>query len=202
LHNTGTTVQSLVDGALPANDLNSLFRDARRGDNIAVRALVARIRPKLFGIAFSVVHNTAAADDIAQEAMVRILTSSALFAGLGSLEGWMMRIAQNAAKNHRRNQQRRQQLINQTPPEVLQERGALQKGSPSVADQMQDEQLKAQLHRAIAELPERQREVVSLRAIAGLEFSLIAQTLRITEANARMAFSNAKKQLHRSLEPS
>jgi DNA-directed RNA polymerase specialized sigma24 family protein len=114
-----------VDGGLSVVELPELFRRARAGEDDAVRALVLRMRPKLFGVAYSIVQDAAAADDVAQHAMIRILTKSALFAGLGSLEGWMLRIANNAAKNHRRDHQRRQQLMNQSGHTELQVRGAL-----------------------------------------------------------------------------
>jgi RNA polymerase sigma-70 factor, ECF subfamily len=191
-----------VDGGLSVVELPELFRRARAGEDDAVRALVLRMRPKLFGVAYSIVQDAAAADDVAQHAMIRILTKSALFAGLGSLEGWMLRIANNAAKNHRRDHQRRQQLMNQSGHTELQVRGALASAPDAADDRLHHHQRIEQLRAALQQLPERQREVVQLRAVAGLSFALVASTLGISEANARMAFSNAKKHLQKTLEPS
>jgi RNA polymerase sigma factor (sigma-70 family) len=54
---------------------------------------------------------------------------------------------------------------------------------------------------AVASLSERQRDVVRLRAIGGLDFKAVGETLRISEENARVTFAQAKKKLMDRLAP-
>ena len=54
---------------------------------------------------------------------------------------------------------------------------------------------RTRLLNAVTSLSERQRDVVRLRAIAGLDFKAVADTLGISEENARVTFSQAKKKL-------
>ena len=44
-------------------------------------------------------------------------------------------------------------------------------------------------------LSERQRDVVRLRAVVGLDFRAVGETIGISEENARVTFSQAKKRL-------
>ena len=52
-----------------------------------------------------------------------------------------------------------------------------------------------QVRAAVLALPRRQREVLTLRVDGGLSFQDIAQTLRITENNAKVQFHHAVKRL-------
>jgi RNA polymerase sigma-70 factor (ECF subfamily) len=52
-----------------------------------------------------------------------------------------------------------------------------------------------QVRAAVLALPRRQREVLTLRIDGGLSFKDIAQTLRITENNAKVQFHLAVKRL-------
>lgn len=55
--------------------------------------------------------------------------------------------------------------------------------APSPAESMQHSETAAELHRLIAELPERQREAVKLKFIAGLDYKEISQAMDTTIGN-------------------
>ncbi len=55
--------------------------------------------------------------------------------------------------------------------------------APSPAEDLQQSETTAQLHRLIAELPERQREAVKLKFIAGLDYQQISQAMDTTIGN-------------------
>jgi RNA polymerase sigma factor (sigma-70 family) len=176
--------------------LRALFDRARSGDAVALDALCRTVRPRLFRVAHAVLHDAAAADDVAQEALVRAVTRPFLFLGTGTVGGWMTRIALNLAKNRRRDARRRGEILAEAVVDDLVARGARPGGTVPAADErLVAEEQRARLRQALHELPERQRDVVELRAVAGLEFAVVARTLGITESNARMAFANAKKKL-------
>jgi RNA polymerase sigma-70 factor (ECF subfamily) len=118
-----------------------------------------------------------------------------LFLGTGSVAGWMTRIAVNLAKNRRRDQQRRGDITAGAMPEELVARGALAADFDAPDVVFLDALDRAQLMNAVTSLSERQRDVVRLRAIAGLDFKAVADTLGISEENARVTFSQAKKKL-------
>ncbi|MBM4279260.1 MAG: sigma-70 family RNA polymerase sigma factor [Deltaproteobacteria bacterium] len=185
-----------TEGAAPDDRaLRALFDRARDGDGAALDALCRAMRPRLFRVALAVLRDADDADDVAQEALVRAVTRRLLFLGTGSVGGWMTRIALNLAKNRRRDGRRRAAIVAQAPPSDLGARGAVASAPPRPDERLLDDEQRRRLRAALPTLPERQRDVMQLRAVAGLDFAAVAATLEITEANARMTFSLAKKKL-------
>ncbi len=175
--------------------LRALFDRARAGDDAALQHLCKHMRPRLFRVAWSVVRDDDDADDIAQEALVKAVTRRFLFLGTGSVGGWMTTIALNLAKNRRRDGRRRSEIVNEAAQSDLVARGARAGDAPRPDDAVVDKGERGRLLLALEQLPERQRDVMRLRAVAGLDFAAVGTTLGISEANARMSFSLAKKKL-------
>jgi RNA polymerase sigma-70 factor (ECF subfamily) len=187
--------QVVVDAVDDDRVLRGLFDRARGGDGAALERLCRQMRPRLFRVAHAVLRDVDEADDVAQEALVRAVTRRFLFLGTGSVGGWMTRIALNLAKNRRRDRRRREEIVVTAPVSDLSARGALAQG-PLLPDRvLEDAEERLRLRRAVEALPERQRDVVRLRAVAGLEFAAVAATLEISEANARVTFAAARKRL-------
>lgn len=175
--------------------LRRVFDAARAGDRRALDELCRQMRPRLYRAAWSIVRDRDDADDVAQEALVRAMTKRWLFLGTGSVGGWMTRIALNLAKNKRRDHRRRQEIVDDAMPAELVARGALAPSTTAADATLIAIAEQQQLDAAMSQLPARQQEVVRLRAIGGLDFRSIADTLGITEENARVTFSQAKKKL-------
>jgi RNA polymerase sigma factor (sigma-70 family) len=181
--------------------LRGLFDRARGGDDRALDELCRLMRPRLYRAAWSVLRDADDADDVAQEALVRAVTKRFLFLGSGSVGGWMTRIALNLAKNRRRDHGRRGQIVSEALPAELVARGALADDVARPDDAVIAALDRARLEAAVAELSERQQDVVRLRAIVGLDFKAVGETLGITEENARVTFSQARKKLIARLSP-
>ncbi len=175
--------------------LRVLFDRARGGDDRALDTLCRQMRPRLYRAAWSVLRDADEADDIAQEALVRAVTKRFLFLGSGSVAGWMTRIALNLAKNRRRDHRRRGEIVDAALPEELVARGALAGDATAPDIVFDDKGERSRLLAAVGQLSERQQDVVRLRAISGLDFAQVGHTLGITEENARVTFSQAKKKL-------
>lgn len=200
---TSTSSSTQADADRRADiELRRLFDAARDGDARALDTLCRTMRPRLFRAAWSVLRDRDEADDIAQEALVRAVTKRFLFLGSGSVGGWMTRIALNLAKNRRRDHRRRHEIVDAALPVELVARGALADDVARADDAMIARADHARLEAALEALPDRQREVVRLRAIGGLDFKSVAETIGISEENARVTFSQAKKKLVASLQES
>ncbi len=186
-------------------ELRRLFDAARSGDDRALDTLCRTMRPRLFRAAWSVLRDRDEADDIAQEALVRAVTKRFLFLGVfnggGSVGGWMTRIALNLAKNRRRDHRRRGEIVDGALPAELVARGALADDGVRADEALIERADQQRLNTALESLPARQREVVRLRAIGGLDFKSVGEALGITEENARVTFSHAKKKLVSMLHP-
>ncbi|HEY4219717.1 MAG TPA: RNA polymerase sigma factor [Myxococcota bacterium] len=175
--------------------LRALFDRARAGDSQALEQLCVQMRPRLYRASYSILHDADEADDIAQEALIRAVARRFLFLGRGSVGGWMTRIATNLAKNRIRDGRRRKEILETAGPEEKSVRGA-QPSAPQAPDLVASEkETRGRLVAAVAALPERQRDVVRLHVIGQMDFAEVAEALGMTEANARVTFSHAKKKL-------
>lgn len=189
---------SLEGASLEGAPLAALFAAARRGDERAADSVCRAMRPRLYRAAYALLRDADEADDVAQEALVRALTRRLLLMPR-SVEGWMLRIAINLARNRGRDQRRRREILQDAAPHELTARGSLAASAPSALDSALEEERRARVEAAVEALPQRQRDVVKLRLQSQLSFEEIALALGIREDNARVTFSQAKRRLEQTL---
>lgn len=122
--------------------------------------------------------------EAARRALPRLLKAS----GEIPFRAWLLRIAINLGKNHARDRSR----WLSAPLEALDQQAPER---PSAHDALERAQAEALTRLAVLRLPRRQREVLTLRVDAGLPFAEVADTLGITEGNAKAHFHYAVKRL-------
>lgn len=83
----------MVEQKIPNSMSDIELARMAREDTKAEEALLRRLYPKIFQIAWSVVGSRWLADDVAQVAAVQVLKSLHGYSGVGSLESWAGRIA-------------------------------------------------------------------------------------------------------------
>lgn len=138
-----------------------LIARAAEGDRKALEALVRRYNDRVYSIALTFTRNPEAAQDLTQEAWVRVLRSLGSFRGDCRFSTWMYRIIFNLFLNQRRKSAR----------EVLTE-------SEPTARRASTEQ-RLTLQEAVRELPLAFREVVALRYVGDLSYKEIAEVLDV-----------------------
>jgi len=110
------------------------------------------------------------------------------------LRGWVLQIAANAARKRFRG---KHTALPTTPiPDHSEPEDPTQDPIPNALADREDT---ARIRGAVSNLPDRQREVLSLRTDAGLSYAEIAETLGIREDNARAHHYQALKSLRRIL---
>jgi RNA polymerase sigma-70 factor (ECF subfamily) len=82
----------------PADE--ELVRAARSGDLDAFRTLVQRHQARVFSLALRLVRNRAEAEDMTQEAFIRIYRGLPSFRGDSAFTTWMTRVALNTFHRH------------------------------------------------------------------------------------------------------
>ncbi len=173
-----------------------LVRNFLAGDRQAFGELLMRHQEPVFRVARRYAATPDDAKDLVQRAFVQALAAAkrvlpklqSLREGDLPFRAWLLRIVVNLSKNHVRDAAR----WTRAPLELLDAE------SPSAASThalLERAQAEALVRRAVLELPRRQREVFSLRIDAGLPFAEVAQTLGITEGNAKTHFHYAVKRL-------
>ncbi|REG27360.1 RNA polymerase sigma-70 factor (ECF subfamily) [Archangium gephyra] len=193
------TSLALAEAATEPSD-EALCRAFLAGDEAAFGTLVERHRALVFSLLRRSTRRPEDAADLAQQAFLRALEASRrVFArwspsGPAPFRAWLIRIALNLAKNHARQGRRWLQAVHLPETESPEE---------SAHESLERTERERQVRAAVLTLPRRQREVLTLRVDGGLGFRDIAETLGITETNAKVNFHHAVKRLRAQVaEPS
>jgi RNA polymerase sigma-70 factor (ECF subfamily) len=178
------------------------------GDDEAFGELVGRHEGMVLAIVRRYAMSPDDARDLAQRTFLRAFEAArrSLRSGTRSavpFRRWLVRIAVNLAKNHRRDAQRWLRV----PIEDADagSRGAadvdLAGGSPGpdASEALLRREAEQRMRAAVLALPRRQREVLTLRIDAELPFAEIAAALGITENAAKVSFHHATRSLRATL---
>lgn len=136
---------------------------------ISFRNDILPLKDKLYRLALRISFDSAEAEDIVQDTMIRVWNRRDEWSQFDSIEAYCLTVARNLAID--RSQKQEAQNMELTP-ETQEMPDAL---TPDKKYE-QDEQLKL-VHRLINELPEKQRTIVQLRDIEGKSYKEIADVL-------------------------
>ncbi len=127
--------------------------------------------------------------DLFQETWLRAYRGYPTVEPDGNLRAWIFTIAANLLRNHRRGRARRN-----TAALALRD-GMARTGLGAVGSQASAGLMLAELRRALAKLPRKQREALVMRKFAGLEYGEIAAQLGCSDESARANVSQALRKL-------
>jgi len=133
--------------------------------------------------AYRILYNWADAEDVAQEAFLRLHRHGVGFANEAALGAWLYRVTVNLCLDRRRSARPTQEL-----PE-------LRDGTASAESAAIREQQKQELMAALATLPPRERAAVVLREIEGLSTAEVAGIMGSAEVTVRTQVAKALTRL-------
>ena len=140
------------------------------GDLQAARALTERLTPRVLGFAARMLGDRAEAEDVAQEAMLRLWKQAPDWRqGEARVTTWLYRVVSNLCTDRLR--KARGVGIDQIPEPM--------DDTPGAEASLQQQARAAALQQALDALPERQRQAVILRHIEGLSNPEIAAVMDI-----------------------
>jgi len=162
------------------------------GEPAAARALTLRLTPKAFGHAARLLGNRAEAEDVAQEALLRLWRVAPEWRqGEAKVTTWLYRVVANLCTDRLRRSGRGVALDAVPEPED-EARGPL--------DKMQAEARADALQTALDGLPDRQRQAVVLRHIEGMANPEIAEIMEISVDAVESLTARGKRALSAALE--
>lgn len=170
----------------------------QRGDRQALAALVQRHHYALVGYLYRMTSTThggdrALAEDLAQEAFLRVLRSIRLYVYPRPFKAWLYALATNLARDHYKRAETRHTLpIADTLTQQLAD------DQPEDNFLAQDET--QQVIAALATLPDHQREAVVLRYYQNLSHAEIAEALNIPVGTVKSRLSLSLSRLREHLE--
>jgi RNA polymerase sigma-70 factor (ECF subfamily) len=165
-----------------------------RGDRMAARLLTARLLPRAYSHALRVLGDGAEAEDVAQEAMLRLWRVAPEWrAGEAKVTTWLYRVVANLCTDRLRRGRRRGALALDAVPEP-------EDGAPGAVARLETRDREAALQAALDALPERQRQAVVLRHIEGLGNAEIATIMDISAEAVESLTARGKRALAAALE--
>ena len=180
-----------------------LLRRFAAGDAAALDALVERHGRTVYAFVWRVLDRTAAADDVYQEAWLRVIRGAKQFEGRSRFTTWLFQLTRNCCIDHLRDVRRRRGRA--TPEAVGEDIGALADGLPDPAPGAPVVAERAELRRAIeaavASLPAEQREVFLLRETTDMTFTEIARATSASPNTAKSRMRYALEHVRRCLGP-
>ncbi len=129
-----------------------LLRAAARRDAKAFGHLVAKYHRLVYRVVWRMTNGSAEAEDIAQEAFLKLWNNPAQVRDAGALKGWLLRVAHNLAMDRFR---RTPDLVVDAADDVRDER-------PDAESHLSQAWVARRIDSAVAALPERQKQAITL----------------------------------------
>jgi RNA polymerase sigma-70 factor (ECF subfamily) len=174
------------------------------GDRVAFALLVKRHQGPLFNFALRHVGSSAAAEEVVQDAFVRVVKSVGEFKHESRFTTWLYTIARNLCVDEARKRVHRRHASLDQPQRSDGSDG------PTLGEQTTDRapgveraavssEIRARIAEAIEQLPDEQREVFLLREISNLPFKEIADIVGVSENTIKSRMRYALERLQGAL---
>lgn len=169
---------------------NTLIDMCRKGDRNAQMELYYRYYRAMYNTSLRILGRSDDAEDAMQEAFIKAFRRLTEFEGRSGLGLWLKRIVINTSidKLRKRRKLMEAELSEESTPE--------EEDETSVSDKDEDIEIQAeQIRKAILQLPEGYRIVVSLYLLEGYDHEEIGKILGISNSTARSQFARGRKKL-------
>ena len=180
-------------------DLREVIEAAGAGDRAALNDLLGRVRPRLLSVALRMVRDRDDAEDVVQEALLKVCRHITRFEGRSAFSTWLHRIVVNTALDRLRRQQPRwdraggEEREEAGPPPVV----AVDEETPE--RQLGRAETGAAVQGAIACLSVAHQEVLALREIEGESYHVIARIARVPVGTVMSRLHHARRRLAEQL---
>jgi len=187
----------------------ALLAKVLTGDDAAFAVLVTRYHPALIRVARSYVSSDAHAEDVAQDTWMGVLRGVHRFQARSGFGAWLFAILVNRARTTGARERR------SVPVDIMDRQSCVDPARFDRAELWTDppapftdrvetaadlSSLVKAVRAAIAELPQPQRAVVSLRDVAGLSTTEVAGMLGLSEPNVRVILHRGRAKVRSSTE--
>jgi RNA polymerase sigma-70 factor, ECF subfamily len=193
-------VKSPMGSAAAALDYDAeLMLRVKDGDAASFDTLLVKHRASVVHFLYRMIQEPAAAEELAQEAFLRVYRSRSSYEATAKFTTWLYRIATHLALNwlrdsrHERGQQRLDDGPAEAPGRQLSDR------QPSAEQKLLREARLKEVRGAIAGLPEKQRAAVLMHKYDEMEYTQIARALGCSESAVKSLLFRAYETLRARL---
>lgn len=184
----------------PDTDDIALMLRVKTGDLDAFEMLIERHQHAVVGTAAKMLGGEADAEDVAQQVFIRVWKSASRYEPSAKFTTWLMTITRNLVFNEMRRRQRAKFVpidaeIEDGPAAQFEDQTSRQPNQ-----ELLDTELKTNIEKAIAELPENQRMAIVLRRFENMPYEDIAKVLKTSVPAVKSILFRARLELKESLK--
>ncbi len=176
----------------PLDEDRDLVDRARAGDARAFEDLVRRHQQRVVRLARAFVPEPADAEDVAQEAFLRVYRGLARFRGASTFRTWLQQVVVNAARTHRRATLTRRARFGADADSASTDVPGPDRVEPALI-------ARDRVERALNTLPQDLREAVVLRDVEGLDYREIAELLGVPMGTVESRIFRGRQRLRAAM---
>lgn len=186
-------------------DVQRMLR-VRDDDEAAFGELVEAYQNRLIGIFTHILHDSAAAEDLAQEAFLRVYRARHRYQPTAKFATWLFRIANNLATNRLRSLSRRKEVslkatdsghqMIRSPEQLAMEKSGLMPGR-----QFDKQEMREVVRQSLDTLNDRQRMALLLNKFEHMSYADIAASMDLTVTAVKSLLTRARENLRLQLGP-
>ena len=189
---------------MPVNLEEDLIKKCQNGDIEAFERLISSYQKKVYNIAYRYIGNREEAEDLAQEAFLKVFRSIQSFRGEAAFSTWLYHIVSNVCRDALRKSSRR--MEDSLDCAVTTEKGELQREVPdwsmSPEPIYENQELGEFIQALINQLSPEYKTVIIMREIQEMSYEEIAAELNCSLGTVKSRLSRARKVLRDKIEGS
>lgn len=178
----------------------------REGAPDAMERLIRRYQDRLYSVCLRYVGSRGLAEDLTQDAFVKVIQGLSSYDGRSKLSTWMIRVTMNVCISKLRSEKLRRHASLDAPADSDDlSRGSWasnveQRREPSGGTGVVHHEERRQLLNALGRLDDQQRAILILRDSRGLDYDQIAEVLSIAVGTVKSRLFRARAALREEIE--
>jgi RNA polymerase sigma-70 factor, ECF subfamily len=183
------------------SDAEMMLR-VKAGDDSAFDYLVQKYRRPIISFMYRMAHNSAAAEDLAQEVFLRVYRSRASYQPSAKFSTWLYRIATNLGVNHARDTRHERPENITNLDEADEETGQtpdLADKAPTIEEEIVRRERLTAIRQKVEALPDRQKMAVLMHKYQQMDYKQIAEVLKLSESATKSLLFRAYETLRTQL---
>lgn len=144
--------------------------------------------PVVFHVSYRITGNSVLAEDLSQEAFIKLFEREEPLPDLDQTKYWLIRVVRNISLNHEKRKSRERRALEK-----------LKKASPRYGEsgevQVIREETKTSVQQALGKIPYHLRMPIVLKEYGGLNYKEIGAILGISEGNVKIRVYRARERL-------
>ena len=170
-------------------DLEDILKQCKKNNQNAQAILYNWLAPKLLGLCMRYMQDRDEAEDVMQDAFVKLFSNLSSYKGHGSFEGWAKRIAANTALT----------ALNKKNKIYFERNLQLVENIDFVEEESEHLSLQCILD-CLSTLPDGYRTIINMYLLDGYSHKEISEKLGIAESSCRSQYARARQALMKLLK--